>query len=80
MSRLRPDFDRTATGYFWLDKLTSPYWTWRDRRARDQLARLLGYRDRHEHEAWWWKNHRATCAHCALCEALEFDAPTGEGD
>lgn len=31
--RLRPDFERTATGYVFLDFLTLPYWRFKSRRA-----------------------------------------------
>lgn len=42
---LRPDFERTATGYAWLDWLTAPYWRWADWRSRRALYRLLGRGD-----------------------------------
>ncbi len=38
----RPDRERTATGYRWLDKLTNPYWVWRENRARLKLNTLMG--------------------------------------
>lgn len=40
--RLRPDFKRTATGYFWLDWLTAPFWHLLDRRAQRRFFRLFG--------------------------------------
>lgn len=41
---LRPDFDKCATGYVWLDWLTTPYWRWRDKRAEKKFMDTI---DRH---------------------------------
>lgn len=56
--RLRPDFKRTATGYFWLDWLTAPYWAVVDRRSRREFGKLFALKG----ESWrdgerWVREH-----------------------
>lgn len=40
---LRPDRERTATGYVWLDRLTDPYWRltswWMERKFYRAMAK-----------------------------------------
>lgn len=37
-----PDFDTTATGYGWLDRLTLPYWRWKSRREEAKFEEAVG--------------------------------------
>ena len=41
MKRLLPDFDTTATGYTWLDKITAPYWRWKARKEEEAFEEML---------------------------------------
>lgn len=43
MRSLLPNFDDTATGYVWLDKLTAPFWRWMLRRAERQFTEDMGF-------------------------------------
>lgn len=40
--KLCPDFKRTATGYFWLDWITAPYWRWVVARTERKFHRFMG--------------------------------------
>lgn len=42
---MRPDFDRYATGYLWLDKLTLPFWTLYSKWHEWRFYRFLGKGD-----------------------------------
>lgn len=52
---IRPDFARTATGWFWLDRLFNPllvrYFEWRGQAMRDRLFDRIGHGDRARGEA-----------------------------
>lgn len=40
--RLKPDFERTATGWGWLDRVTAPWWRLRSRQTIRRLDRMFG--------------------------------------
>lgn len=64
---LRPDRERTATGYVWLDKITAPYWAITMHLHHRRFWKLLtpagtNWRQaRTTFQAWFRRTHCTTC-------------------